>query len=194
MTSKIRQLILALAVLVFLVGASAAKADTFQVTLSGGLTGVLDLTAVSNGGGSYLVTALTGTESIGGHTLTVSQLIAPTSAGVHWFPPPTGDGFTYDNLIFPGSTPIFDNGGLLFTVLGAGSAPVYENLYSVLNLGYLQSAYLGTGVFPNDFTYIPVNVSVSNISNLVVATPEPSSLVLVLAGMAIVGAFLLKKS
>jgi hypothetical protein len=190
MTSKIRQFILGLTAVVLMAGASTAKADTVQVTLGGGLTGVLNLTVTPEGGGSYLVTSATGGEKISGNTYLVGTVIPTNSAGVYWFPPPAG-GFTFDNLIFPTSSTAFDDGGLLFTLLGSGGT-VFENLYSVGTASYLQSAYLNNGVpFPWDFSYVPVTVS---ISGLVVATPEPSSLVLCLAGMALVGGLLLKKS
>jgi hypothetical protein len=190
MSSKIRQLILALAVVMVLVGASATNADTLQVTLGGGLSGVLDLTVTPDGPGTYLVTKLTGTEVIGGATFLVGALLPTNSSGVYWFPPPAG-GFTYDNLIFPGSSTVFDNGGLLFTLIGGGGS-VFENLYSVGTASYLQSAYLNNGApFPLDFSSTPVTVSVSK---LVVATPEPSSLILCIAGMLLGAAFLFKKS
>jgi hypothetical protein len=190
MNSIIRRSVLFLGVVAVLGFASVAHADTIQVTLGGGLTGVLNLTVSPNGGGSYLVTSMTGSEKIGGTTMPVGQVVAPNSSGVFSFPPPAG-GFSYDDLIFPSSNTVFDNSGLLFTLLGAGGT-VYENLYSVGTATYLESAYLNNGYpFPYDFSYVPVTVSVSK---LVVATPEPSTLVLCLAGFALLGGLIYKKS
>jgi hypothetical protein len=177
MNTMIRRFVLSFAVVVLLAGASAAHADTLQVTLGGGITGVLNLTVTPHGGGSYLVTGMSGSEKIGGTTMSVGQLIPPNSSGVYWFPPPAG-GFSYDDLIFPSSNTVFDNGGLLFTLLGSGGA-VFENLYSVGTSLYLESAYLNNGApFPFDFSFVPVTVSVS-----AVATPEPSTLILCLVGL-----------
>ena len=129
---------------------------------------------------------MTGSEQIGGTTLTVGQLIPTNSSGVFWFPPPAG-GFTFDNLIYPNSNTVFDSRGLLFTLLGSGG-PIYENLYSVGTSLYMQSAYLNNGApFPNDFSFVPVTVSVSAL-----AAPEPSTLVLCLAGLAVFACLLLK--
>jgi len=189
MNSLIRRLFIGLSVIVLLGAASAAHADSLQLTLGGGLTGVLNLTVTSNGGGSYLVTGISGSEKISGTTYATGQVIAPNGTGVYWFPPPAG-GFTYDDLIFPSSNTIFDNGGLLFT-LASSTGPIYENLYSIGTSTYLQSAFLNNGApFPWDFSYVPVTLSVSKL----VATPEPSSLLLCLAGLAFLGGLLYKKS
>jgi hypothetical protein len=190
MSLKIRKFVLGFTAAVLLAGASTAKADTLQVTLGGGLSGVLNLTVTPDGAGTYLVTSATGTEKMSGNTYSVGTVVPTNSAGVYWFPPPAG-GFTFDNLIFPTSNTVFDNAGLFFTLLGSGGT-VFENLYSVGTSSYLQSAYLNNGApFPWDFSFVPVTVSVSS---LVVATPEPSSLVLCLAGMALVAGMLLKRT
>jgi hypothetical protein len=187
MNSMIRRItVLAFAAAILLLGATSTHADTLQVTLGGGVSGVLNLTATPNGGGVFLVTGLTGFEKIGNTTMSVGQLIPTNSSGVFWFPPPAG-GFTFDNLIYPNSKTVFDNGGLLFTLLGSGGA-IYENLYSVGTSLYMQSAYLNNGApFPYDFSFVPVTVSVS-----AVATPEPSTLILCLAGLAVFAGLLLK--
>jgi hypothetical protein len=192
MKSIIRSFLIAFALAALSLGASIAKADSITVTLGGGLTGVLNLTITPNGGGSYLVTSMSGSETISGSTMNVGTVVPTNASGTFWFPPPAG-GFTYDDLIFPGSSTVFDNAGLLFTLLGS-SGTVYENLYSVGTSLYLESAYLNNGVpFPNDFSYVPVTVSLSG-SHFVVGAPEPSSLSLALAGMLILAGLLIKKS
>jgi hypothetical protein len=194
MNSIVRKLAMTFAVLALLIGASAARADTMTVTLGGLLTGTLNVTATPNGGGSYLITGLTGSETIGGTTMNVGGVVPTNASGAYWFPPPTGDGFTYDNLIFPGANTVFDNGGLLFTLVGSGGS-IYENLYSVGTAVYLESAYLANGApFPFDFTFVPTTVTVSAVSRLVVATPEPSTFALALAGILVFATFIFKKS
>jgi hypothetical protein len=178
--------VLAFAAAILLLGATSAHADTLQVTLEGGVSGVLNLTATPKGGGAFLVTGLTGFEKVGNTTMSVGQLIPTNSSGVFWFPRPAG-GFAFDNRIYPNSKRVFDNGGLLFTLVGSGGA-IYENLYSVGKSLYMQSAYLNNGApFPYDFSFVPVTVSVTAL-----ATPEPSTLILCLAGLAVFAGLLLK--
>lgn len=168
----------ALMVLVVLLACGvSAYADTFQLTFTSGLTGVLNLTATANGGGSFLVTSVSGTEN----GLNVGSIVPVNSSG--YFPMTSGTGFAYDNLLFPGSQPIFDNAGLLFTLVGSGGT-IYENLYSIGPSFYLQSAFLNNGApFPWNYNYVPVTFSLTKTS-ATVATPEPSTGILFVLGLA----------
>lgn len=176
MSSLVRHLILVLGVVLLLCGASAAFADSYQLTFTSGLSGVLNLTAAPQGGGSFLVTGVTGSEN----GLQVGGVIAPNSSGLYLFP--SGDGFRYDDLLFPTSQPVFDNAGLLFTLLGSHGL-IYENLYSIGSSFYLQSTYLNNGAwFPWDFSYEPVQFTLTKLPPAA-ATPEPSGVVLLLSGI-----------
>ncbi|MGB2623955.1 MAG: PEP-CTERM sorting domain-containing protein [Candidatus Acidiferrum sp.] len=187
MLFPIRRLGLILGAFLLLGGASSAYADSFQLTFTSGLTGVLDLTATAQGGGSFLVTSVTGTEN----GLAVGTLIAPNSSGLYTVP--DGDGFTYDDLLFPTSSTVFDNDGLLFTLAGS-SGSIFENLYSVGTASYLESAYLANGAaFPADFSYVPVTFTLVDTGSSNVATPEPSTLILSLLGLLSVGLATLTK-
>jgi len=103
----------------------------------------------------------------------VTGLVAPVASDLIILP--DGDGFTYDDLLFPSSNPILDNAGLLFTIAGL-SEPV--NLYSTGSSSYMQSTYIGGGNFPNDFISTPVTLTL-------VATPEPSALAMCLLGFLV---------
>jgi hypothetical protein len=187
MVFPIRRLGLILGAFLLLGGASTAHADSFQLTFTGGLTGALDLTATAQSGGSFLVTSVTGTEN----GLAVSSLIAASSTGLYTVP--DGDAFTYDDLLFPTSPTVFDNGGLLFTLAGP-SGSILEDLYSVGTASYMESAYLANGAaFPGDFSYVPVTFTLVDTGSSNVATPEPSTLLLCLLGFLAVGLVTLAK-
>jgi hypothetical protein len=178
MSNLVRRFVLTLAVVVLLGGASSAYADGFQLTYSGGgLSGILNLTATPEGGGSFLVTSVSGFQN----GSPVTGLIAPVASGLIILP--DGDGFTYDDLFFPSSNPFLDNAGLLFTIAGL-SEPV--NLYSTGTSSYLQSTYIGGGNFPNDFISTPVTLTL-------VATPEPSTLAMCLVGFLVLVLTMSKK-
>lgn len=169
---------LAFLVLVALIACSASKtyADSFQLIFTSGMSGTLNLTATPHGGGSFLVTSLTGNEN----GLSVGGIVPTNSSG--YFSLPSGNGFLYDNLLFPSSQPIFDNAGLLFTLVGSKGL-IYENLYSIGPSFYLESAFLNNGApFPGSFSYIPVTFSLTNVPPTV-ATPEPSTGILFVAGV-----------
>ena len=149
-----------------LVGAPAAYADSYQVTFSGSgvfgtpIRGSLNLTASPLGGGAFLVTGVSGVEN----GLAVGGLIPSNSTGLVIFP--NVNGFQYDDKLFPNSDPVFDKGGLLFTLVGPHGGVIYENLYSTGASLYLESAYLNGLPYPLNFSYGPVKIGV-------VATPEP---------------------
>jgi hypothetical protein len=184
MNSSVCRLLRLLAVVLCFCGASSAYADSYQITFTSGLTGALNLTGSATGPGSFLVTGLTGSENGMG----VAGLIAPNSSGVYTVP--DGNGFAYDDLLFPSTHPVFDNAGLLFMLDGPAGV-IFENLYSVGSTSYLESAYLSNGSpFPGDFSYIPVTFSLSKLPPSKVE--EPASVVLCLVGLMAVG-FLKRK-
>jgi hypothetical protein len=168
-----------LALVIGLGTGTAAYADTtYQVTLTGvGLNGFLNLDATPDGVGTFLVTSISG--AINGNAITGE--IAPTNSG-----PFSTDivghvgnltySFQYDDLIFPSSNPSLDVYGLLFNVQGQTSP---ANLF--YNPPYLYSVFNGAG-----FTDTPVSLSI-------VATPEPSSVLLCLAGLAVLAAAMSRK-
>jgi len=182
-----RRILLVFAVFVLLLGATSARADSYTITFTSGLTGVLNLTATAQGGGTDLVTAVTGSEN----GLAVGGLIAPNSSGFYGMP--DGTGFNYDDLLFPTSLPVVDNAGLLFTLIGTNGSLIFENLYSTGSSFYLESAYLGNNAsFPSDYSYVPVAFTLTDCPPPV-ATPEPSSLALCLAGMVVFVGFVSKR-
>jgi hypothetical protein len=182
MKSILRRIVF-FAAAILLVGASSAFADTYQVSFTGtGVSGLLNLTATPHGSGTELVTAISG--NVNGAS--VLSLIAPTvSSGYSSFTLPDGDIWIYDDLIYPTSSAFLDFGGLLFTIQGN---PQPVNLF--YNPPTMYGTYTGTGGsknFPNDFVLTDVTLTV-------VATPEPSTLALVLAGILAIAMVLIRKS
>jgi hypothetical protein len=186
MNPTIRRLVLAFALVVLLLGARSARADSYTVTFASGLTGVLNLTATAQGGGSFLISGVTGSEN----GLPVGGLIAPNSSG--FYAMPDGTGFTYDDLLFPTSPTVFDNGGLLFTLVASNGSTIFENLYSNGTSLYMESAYLANGgSFPSDYSWVPVTFTL--VDPPPVATPEPSTLALCLVSMVVFVAWMSKQ-
>jgi hypothetical protein len=176
--SKLSRSLVIFALALLSIGATSARADSYQITFTSGLTGVLNLTATPQGGSTDLVTSVTGSEN----GMAVGGLIAPNSSG--FYAMPDGNGFAYDDKLFPNSLPVFDNAGLLFTLIGSGGTLIFENLYSVGSSSYLESAYLSNGApFPGDFSFVPVTFTL--IDSRPVAAPEPSSLALCMAGLVL---------
>jgi hypothetical protein len=176
--NKMSRSVVILALGLLSIGATSARADSYQLTFTSGLSGVLNLTATPQGGSTALVTSVTGSEN----GMAVGGLIAPNSSG--FFAMPDGNGFAYDDKLFPSSLPVFDNAGLLFTLIGSGGTVIFENLYSVGSSFYLESAYLSNGApFPGDFSFVPVTFSLTDPPP--VHAPEPSSMALCLAGLVL---------
>jgi hypothetical protein len=177
MTPQAYCLLSIFSVLFFLAAASPVYADAFQFTFTGtGINGVLDVTATSQGSGTFLATSISGT--VNGNAVT--GLIAPTAlSGYSDYTLPDGDFYSYDDLLFPSATPPLDLGGLLFTVVGE-SQPVnlWDTTYGV---------YIGGGNYPNDFVDTPVTFSAP------VPVPEPPTLLLLFASLLTVGAVLFWK-
>jgi len=186
-SSVARHIILALAAIGLLGCAVSARADSYKITFTSGIVGALNLNAMAQGGGSFLVTGVTGSEN----GLAVGGIIAPNSSG--FFAMPNGNGFSYDDKLFPTSLPVFDNAGLLFTLIGPNGTSIFENLYSIGSSFYLESAYLNNGArFPWDFSYVPVTFTLTD-SPPVTVTPEPPTLVLCLSGLVVLALAMFKK-
>jgi hypothetical protein len=178
MSLAIRRLSLVSVAVVLLLCATSARADSYTLTFTSGSSGVLNLTGTALGSGSDLVTSVSGSEN----GLVVGGLVPPNSSG--FYAMPDGNGFAYDDVLFPTSLPVFDNAGLLFTLVGPNGSLIFENLYSIGSSFYLESAYLSNGApFPWDFNYVPVTFTLTDPQPA--ATPEPSSLALCLAGMVV---------
>jgi len=100
---------------------AGARADSFNWAVTGsGVSGGGTITATNEGGGEYLVTAMTGILDItyngtttGGAITFIPYTGAPGTYGTD----STGL-YDYDDLIFPSSTPELDPYGLLFDVAG----------------------------------------------------------------------------
>lgn len=169
--------LVALVAATLLVCAAPAKADSFQMTYSGtGINGFMNLTGNSLGGGLYEVTSVSGTEN----GTAIAGLVGGHGANYFWLP--DGSGYLYDNYMTPGSSPVFSNPGLLFALVG-DLFP--ENIYWD-GTSYVEASYHGGGNFPADFNIVPINLQVT-------ATPEPSTLALLGAGLFVLGGALKKK-
>jgi len=163
--------------------APAALADTFSYTFQGSnLDAHLTFTAVSDGGGTYTITYVTGTilaapDITPTTTVNTAPVFDPNGTNPADYGPlvPNGDEVQYDNLLSPGSTLALDFSGVLFDVGG-----VYVNIFS--NNGSYE--WLDSGMYSNT----------SNVGDPIAATPEPSSLLLLGTGLLALAFFAFRKS
>lgn len=188
--------------------APAAKADSFNLTFTGGLTGGLYIGGSSAGGGTFDITS-------GGimENGVVGSLIPVAASGpngfvnitvadgvgtyyYHW--PNAGENVSFDNVLtFPG-TPYMTSNGFLFALPNSGLiniwydpggsdgdvAGYYYNVWNgnvnSSNFGWEFNLDIGAGGAPLTF----------NITE----TPEPSSLLLLGTGLLLMAGFLFRKS
>lgn len=97
-----------------LTAAGSASADlVYDWTLSGTDTGSSTLTAGASDGSGFDITAFTGT--IDGNPID-GLLGSPLEPGGPTISPLGA--FIYDNIVYPGSAPVFDTWGVLFSISG----------------------------------------------------------------------------
>lgn len=168
--------LLAVVCSLFVAAGAQAQGNGFYLSFSGpGGSGAMFLTTVANGDGSFTVTSAKGSESFsGGGTLTITGVIAPTACcgnPSEFFIPGTGSFFGYDDILTPGSSPVFDVNGLLLIFDGIPE-PVLM-FYDATNkygdgVGYQLGFYVGSG--GNDLLDPAFNESAINVQ----VTPGPS--------------------
>jgi len=111
--------VLTLALAVGLVMATGAYADTLSWSVSGtNISGSGTMTATNEAGGEYLVTAMTGSLDINGVGGLITFIPWTGTLGTPDTLVSGGTKYTYDDLVFPSSTPNLDAYGLLFDVAG----------------------------------------------------------------------------
>ena len=163
-----------LAGLALLFCAVGAHADSFLLTYSGtNISGSLTLNATADGGGVYTVTSASGWQVLDGTLETITGLVSTAAANPYFY---------YNNLLSPGANPVVDYAGLLFGVSGL-SQPVNLCANCNDNNGTLYSEYTYVGTGGNSVTF-GAGFQDYSITSLRVATPEPSSLLLLGAGLA----------
>lgn len=146
--------------------AQRAHADTFNIAWDGTYgAGNAVLTATNEGSGDFLVTNITGSQN----GTMISGLLAPKA-------------FVNDNLIFPTATPQLDSFGVSFNE-GA----------TEFNLFFFSSSYFECS------SNVCSSVATSSLSTpltsfSITPAPEPSSLILLLVGLAGLVALSLRKS
>lgn len=171
MRALTKWLLLAVAVISTSVLASTASADTFTIDFSGsGFNGVLNVDTTLVDAGVYAVDSISG--NVGFAPVTGLVPVTNTS-GYSIYIAPDGNGYAYDNLLYANSNPALDVYGILFTLAGLDQP---ANLYYDSQGEF--AIYVGGGNFPSDFLVNPVQISV-------VPTPESSTLVLGLSGLAL---------
>jgi hypothetical protein len=142
-----------LSALAFPTGALAATFDFTAVGSGGGFSGSGTFVASPDGGGTYTITGISGTD--------ITGLVAP-------------DGFnTNDNLLFPTSTSLVDTHGFAFTA-NQGNTDFTVDIFSILSGGY--DAYF----LDNDGFSATLPIEFSLVSTTV---PEPGGLLLLATGM-----------
>jgi hypothetical protein len=113
---------------------SAARADTYNVVVSGDLNGIGTFTTTDQGGGAVLVTDITGPNVSG-----------PLSAGAF---------DNNDNLLFPNSTNLLDSAGI--ALLYAQAGVLYD--VDIFETGGMYYGYFsGGGTVGTD----PINLSIT---------------------------------
>ncbi len=153
-----------LALVAILACGSATYANTMTFSFSGpDASGSGSMQATAQGGGSYLVTSMTGSVFIDGVGGPITGLVPTGSNGL----------YIYNNLVYPSSTPELDYQGLVFGVTGFADA---MNLCADpgCNLSSGGQTWLIDHVNGN-YSFYPVEFSA--------AVPEPSALVLLSLGL-----------
>lgn len=148
-----------------LTAAGPAAADiVYDWTLSGADTGSGTLTAGAPDGSGFDITAFTGTidgDAIDGLLGSPLDPGAPTVS-------PLG-AFIYDNIVYPGSDPILDTSGILFSISGTEG-----NLWG--NSGLNDYSFY-------ECCYVVANDQVDTFTLTPAAVSEPSTLALLASGL-----------
>jgi hypothetical protein len=182
MKLAMRSTVLAGLALVFC--AVGAHADSFQLSYSGvGITGSVNLSAFAVTGG-YEVTSISGSQTLGGITQAISNILLPTPVvgtynGVNFalYSIASTPIFSYDDLIMPGNTPALDAFGLVFSAAGMSGD------VNICAAGSNPYTLCGTSAAPYwELTSAGAAYAISSLS--IVRTPEPSTLLLLSAGLA----------
>ena len=177
----------------------------FELTYSGAnISGDAFLSAADNGNGSFTVTSITGTQTLGGVAQTITGLIAPTSASPSEYTLQTYTDpalcaaigvshvpcrfvYFYNDLIYPTGNPLIDFDGLVFTVSGEASpVNICGQMACSNSTPYGETVFTSgqPGSFTNyDFTSLTLS-----------AVPEPSTLAELSLGLALLMLLAWRKS
>jgi len=175
MRTSVKWNLVLLALVVGVACATGAYAQEFSWSLSSlpgvGVSGS-GTGEATNEGGTYLVTAFTGSISIPGSSGAAISFVSCTSGSTCI--DPTGQ-YQYDDLLFPSNTPELDEYGLVFSATGLADMNLCGT-YGCANLNGYDNPYYVLDVLNTD-QYYAVSFSTS-------AVPEPSALVLLSVGLA----------
>lgn len=181
---------------------SGATAE-FELIYSGpNISGDAFLGATDNGSGSFTVTSITGTQTLGGVSQNITGLIAPTSTPYSTYTlqtytnpicanfgvsSPCAYVYLYNDLIYPTGNPLLDFYGLLFTVNGEAS-PV--NICG--QFGCSNATQYGETTFTSGQPGFGTNYDIASLT--LKQVPEPSTVVLLGAGLVLVMLLARRKS
>jgi hypothetical protein len=157
----------------FLTAAGPASADlVYNWTLSGTDTGSGTLTAGAPDGSGFDITAFTGTVNRNPIDGLLGSPLEPGGPTIS----PLG-AFIYDNIVYPGSPPVFDTWGVLFSISGAEG-----NIWG--NSGRHDYSYY-------ECCYAVANDQIDTFTLTQAAVGEPSSLALF--GSGLLGLWLVRR-
>lgn len=164
---KITRLFICFGILLLAMTAKNAYADSFSINWTGGYgPGTAMLTATNEGGGLFMVTSITGTQN----GMSISGLVPQL-------------GYANNNYIYPSSNPLLDDYGLAFTV-GSTEYNLFFNDISASPSVYAECSSAVTPCMSE--AQVALSVPLTGFTMTEISTtgvPEPSSLLLVFAGL-----------